>query len=1340
MPISNRKRSRRSRRRPEPLLSRDASSMFTTALNSDQQATTPTSPDEQATTPTSPDAILINTADQDEAMSTAALIQPQTTVADTHSTITQAQLPAAPRPTTVDDDDAHNPTDNLALHLSPPKSDLAQKAPFNDDCNVQPTLPPTPSDDDDSEESLFSDYLHNPIFSLFEHCDDEVEEAELGQQHLLQDILTEESRQRTQTQLSSNVSEQVQRAQDLLHSLRKLMSRSLFLGIVSLYGKTRYTLDHYDHLVAMMQDGPNGVLLPCATTMRKYIFPRLIKSLFVKSSIESFPTKSTFISYVPKSPKLAKKQTEAAVVLPSSWMTIDISSLHVLRELVCIKECRCRRTFGSNDLRVDSSSHVTNRIENSQHADTLWINRDGVPTASSPGMTIRLHTSVDQDLISDQCPARDFEWKKVKFRGEVCTAFHVEIVSTVHVRYSRDRGVYLEHGIQPHLSNDAVSASYHSNLSTIKRLCRSHHNVPCSTGNNNPAPNSRESAQTRRELYRRKSTSLNRMTDSSPYLIPSDHLTIVRYGSDGSIGVLVSRFWVDRLEDERNFFIALNSDEEGHTACTSIPIFAAPVFVREGPKCVTSSNPERTCKTTGRLSNGMRFYVYRVILYADDFNPRSSLFPKGSVGGVYMNPSSFHVRSRRSQLTIRTISVTPAGVSTNSVISFIIDDMVKGCTDGFVCFDAFGERVTVFLDILGFVGDYPASTAVVDLKGHNALSPCTVCGFTINNSPWLTTYAFTTSITSRHSAYRRTQQRSLSLREVGLTADQGKVLGMSSLKIDEVTNTDQCPLIRFACKHNEQMKDSDVAPGLPSCKKDGYALNLIAPDHMFTGLFKGLITIVFLQLPNELARDKVQISLKASLSDFGFQSQNVLFKHKKKKLVPGLSMSMLYAIMAVLPSTLQAQNLLDNLPSKHMLLNLQRLCGIAFWWPHLNQDGIQAWNFVHGSHMKLFHRSLQILASNFVKSVQVFSESYFELAKHVDKPNIHRLLELVQQTIPLFNHIGYFCELVFESAHQPLKYFLSRNHSLNSHIHSVQLILAKDWMVRLWSLWRIHFDEQESSDSRHHALIGIFRLLLGGDIDSIDWTSEGVSQTLTEMRDHVHYLMKGTVHRRFYKWYHDSQMSFEAEAAWVFQSPPKNYSFPDTQRSFLRKSVTQLAKLCLEKECNFTLGYKALLHRGFGSSAKSSHEQLGISDVVQVLLRPGFKSKKFLTSYVSNKGTPHFFVVGGFIKGKSGVSWVVVHQCTLVSPKSVGQLPDLRVSPMIQVRTKKFYDLDRLPDYQYLRLSSNVRKVGVLHNCSKKGRCVFSFDTRQVEHSCTPLDDGHFFILSRSMGYPPRRS
>ncbi len=824
----------------------------------------------------------------------------------------------------------------------------------------------------------------------------------------------------------SNSSAQGEAASEFLTLFKQTMRRSVFLGIISLYGKVRYTLEHYEHLVAMLQDNDGqreGTVLPCVTTMRKKVFPRLVDKLFVKSSIETFPMKASFTSYLPTSSQLGTRQSQAVVVLPSSWARMDVRCLHTLRDLVCLANCRCVRRFGTSDLRVDSSNHVIKREKNSMQSDTLWINKNGVPVPSSIGMTVRLH-SFDDDVVSNMCSQLSgFTSQVVKYRGENCISFNGELLSTVHVRLSNESDLYLEEGMAPGLLDETTRERYNACLTFLQTLCQNHHDVEVDQNEEDECPGN-EQQQTRRE--RQRSTT-NRQYDTRVnserrYLVPSDHISIFKLGNSTSFGVLVSRFWVQRLDDERNFFMFINENAQGEPVCTSVSTIGAPVFIIDSTLSSSSTSSSNHCRTRGRLADGTSYYMYRLILYADDFTARSNLFPKGSVGGLYLSPSSFHIRSRRSQSSIRTVSLTPAGVSTNSVLNFLIEDLVRGTLEGFDCVDAFGNRVKVFFDVLGFIGDYPAATAVVDLKGHTALAPCGHCGFTLNRSEDQSTYAYTTSIHSCNTSFRRTQDRTTSLRAVQLSPLHLKYLGLSTEQSSEEVQSTS-PLLWFVSEHNNALKNSVVDVPFKFHKKDGYQLNLVAPDHLLTGIFKGLLTIVFTQLPNDTERDRVEICLKSALCKYGFQTQTVLYKRKKRKLVPGLSMSVLYCLLTVLPITLESLDLIKDLPSKSMLLNFHRFYCLAFWWPTVDNDGEEAWEFVHGSRMGKYHQTLQVLASNFIKSANKFGRLYPSLGEQVDKPNTHRLLELVYHTIPLFNHIIYVCELVFESSHQPLNFF-----------------------------------------------------------------------------------------------------------------------------------------------------------------------------------------------------------------------------------------------------------------------------------------------------------------------------
>ena len=62
---------------------------------------------------------------------------------------------------------------------------------------------------------------------------------------------------------------------------------------------------------------------------------------------------------------------------------------------------------------------------------------------------------------------------------------------------------------------------------------------------------------------------------------------------------------------------------------------------------------------------------------------------------------------------------------------------------------------------------------------------------------------------------------------------------------------------------------------------------------------------------------------------------------------------------------------------------------------------------------------------------------------------MHRLVELYAHTLPAFGHVGHFQELLFETAHQPLKRGIKRSNNRDPHIYAVQAVLANDWETRL---------------------------------------------------------------------------------------------------------------------------------------------------------------------------------------------------------------------------------------------------------------------------------------------------
>ena len=296
-------------------------------------------------------------------------------------------------------------------------------------------------------------------------------------------------------------------------------------------------------------------------------------------------------------------------------------------------------------------------------------------------------------------------------------------------------------------------------------------------------------------------------------------------------------------------------------------------------------------------------------------------------------------------------------------------------------------------------------------------------------------------------------------------------------------------------------------------------------------------------------------------------------------------------------------------------------------------------------------------------------------------------------------------------------------------------------MICLWSLWHLHKDENESPANKHIALVGLMRLLGGEVADTVDWSSPSFSTHLKEMHDHVHELMEGTVEGRLEKWYSDATTSFNFTSKWTLISSPKSFTFSETQLQFLDRALSNLANLCVLEQGDLKLCYKASLERGYGSRSKNCHEYLDIGDIIQLLIVPGSENHTFIDRSHSTRGVPHYFVLGGFFRLSSEQCWAVIRECSVLFPGSICQLPRVNQTPVLEVSTTAFYERQDQPVYKYLSLTSNVIKVGVIHNCSADGgSCDFSTSNNGPIHSSDTLKGGRFFVLTRSMAYPPRRS
>ncbi len=75
--------------------------------------------------------------------------------------------------------------------------------------------------------------------------------------------------------------------------------------------------------------------------------------------------------------------------------------------------------------------------------------------------------------------------------------------------------------------------------------------------------------------------------------------------------------------------------------------------------------------------------------------------------------------------------------------------------------------------------------------------------------------------------------------------------------------------------------------------------------------------------------------------------------------------------------------------------------------------------------------------------------------KCVDKPNTHRILELVHCTLPMVGHIARCEELVLERAHQPLKRAIKKSNNRDIHMHAMRSLFLLPGKVDSHSLFKV---------------------------------------------------------------------------------------------------------------------------------------------------------------------------------------------------------------------------------------------------------------------------------------------
>ena len=130
---------------------------------------------------------------------------------------------------------------------------------------------------------------------------------------------------------------------------------------------------------------------------------------------------------------------------------------------------------------------------------------------------------------------------------------------------------------------------------------------------------------------------------------------------------------------------------------------------------------------------------------------------------------------------------------------------------------------------------------------------------------------------------------------------------------------------------------------------------------------------------------------------------------------------------------------------QNLVSQLKHFIAITYWLPSLATGGREAFDLTRMDEGREYYRFLQGLAERYVTDVDKFCADHPGLCAMLDKQNLHRLLELYQHSIPAFGHVSLFQELVFETAHQPLKRSVARGNHRHAEASAVEQCLGNDW-------------------------------------------------------------------------------------------------------------------------------------------------------------------------------------------------------------------------------------------------------------------------------------------------------
>jgi hypothetical protein len=1133
------------------------------------------------------------------------------------------------------------------------------------------------------------------------------------------------------------------------------------LALLYTSGTVRYTVFQYEAICNLLNwqasmFGADPETLPCYSTVLRKLKPMMLKHSYVASSIESLRARGGGLAKV-------------CIVLPSAWALMDTAT-GVLYDAMFGNQTRpgAFHTFSSTE-------YIFEGIED-------------VPIVRSRSMNLDMSQVIFVDPVEEsdgQDDLRNALLPEAAGPGDVvCVTFVTSDANNMAL-----------------MKKHAVPVAGDGDTMTLTGTIRSVWHV------GGDSVIFRDAEHPRAPLPFGSCHSLNAgdiVADIEPSVVDPDGATIC------SSFVLVYRFTRgfeggERIPTKQLFVFSQRDSKDGE------PMKQRPTFyhIRKIRRCsghgqnYTESRLAAPC--TGVLSDGRRYVVYRVLLYCDDFQPHVS--NSNSYGGCYMLPMGIPPNQRSGFGAVRCLGLSPPQMSSNEILQYIVPDLVKSATTGIQGLDPEGNAVTIFIDVLGYIGDYPGISHALDVLGHAARAPCHLCSFLRKDrtgEAGRNYYGYTSSVHSRSTSFARSMDRMLSVR-----SSKARDIDLSELGFKPDFDITNYPLHFLSqqlrvCRNRIPLTDGGarVVPGI----FEPYRSSLVAPDHLLFGLARDILRAMLIQCTPHMRKHAETLIMKA-LRAGRLGRQRELFNSATATLHQ-MGMSDVFAVLLLAPACFESaihfkmheagggansdNSTCDigstNSPPKkqritskggrlplsgrsaprglslgrgpalspvtreevlQLLHMFQQLVAETHLWPNKHTDTAHDFKKFNAKGGFARFNALYSQASVYIQKLHDLSvRDYQKVGVHLNKPNVHRLVELYTHTIPMFGHARHVQELLFETAHQPLKRAISRSNMKDPHVSAVHATLCNDWETRL-SIEVKHLDDPKSwTDTQ---CLRMQRLVAGRDTHPLPQFDrvrsvfckpvlDELSKVGRKLNSHGAGLVvwkaevDGCQMQNVEQW---MLLSAEQETAYsdairTLKCSSMNYSFhPDSIRavnyaSSWNRTALNTNSLSTPDRRRSGIVYPSAVFQAV--TANSVHHETCAANIQERSspVEDATSDGDYSISY--------WYTLGIFDADPNSIT-------SRVDAQHAERLTYAVVSPCVSVPTVSALlqpmRVDCAAHLSIVQLSRTVRETLVIHACAIARNCDAT-DPTAIQHAGTLGTGTCFYVLGRRMGYPPR--